>query len=349
MSEGGGIEASAPMRADLAGGTIDIWPLYLLHPGASTVNVALRLRARAVYEPGGEAWQLRAGDRAARRRVRPERLDAARDAAGQGDPFALVLRALGWFRPQRPGRLTTVVEGPPGGGIGGSSALLIALLGLAARLAGQRLRRDGLAELARDLESQVLGLPTGVQDYHPAIRGGVLQLHYGPGGTRVERLAVDPSTLAERLVLAYSGRAHSSAPSNWGLVRRRLDGEERATRCFADIARAAQGAGDALRAGDWRGLGRAIRLDWETRKRLDPGLCPSDLARLERAGVGAGAVAAKGCGAASGGCMLFLLRRPADREAVTEALVDAGATLLGMGVAASGLAVRRSGAPARER
>src|SRR2546427_10354984 len=44
------IESSAPTRVDLAGGTIDIWPLYLFHPGATTVNFALSLRARARIE-----------------------------------------------------------------------------------------------------------------------------------------------------------------------------------------------------------------------------------------------------------------------------------------------------------
>ena len=37
--------ASAPTRVDLAGGTVDIWPLYLFHPGAQTVNAAIGLRA----------------------------------------------------------------------------------------------------------------------------------------------------------------------------------------------------------------------------------------------------------------------------------------------------------------
>ena len=44
------IESSAPTRVDLAGGTIDIWPLYLFHPGATTVNFALSLRARVRIE-----------------------------------------------------------------------------------------------------------------------------------------------------------------------------------------------------------------------------------------------------------------------------------------------------------
>ena len=45
------IETSAPTRIDFAGGTIDIWPLYLFHPGAQTINAAISLRARATLEP----------------------------------------------------------------------------------------------------------------------------------------------------------------------------------------------------------------------------------------------------------------------------------------------------------
>jgi D-glycero-alpha-D-manno-heptose-7-phosphate kinase len=44
------IESTAPPRVDLAGGTIDIWPLYLFHPGATTVNFALSLYARVRIE-----------------------------------------------------------------------------------------------------------------------------------------------------------------------------------------------------------------------------------------------------------------------------------------------------------
>ena len=44
------INTSAPPRVDLAGGTIDIWPLYLFHPGATTVNFAVSLHARCRIE-----------------------------------------------------------------------------------------------------------------------------------------------------------------------------------------------------------------------------------------------------------------------------------------------------------
>ena len=45
------IRTSAPTRIDLAGGTIDIWPLYLFHPGAQTLNAAISLRASARIDP----------------------------------------------------------------------------------------------------------------------------------------------------------------------------------------------------------------------------------------------------------------------------------------------------------
>ena len=336
-----GWRARAPLRADLAGGTLDLWPLYLLHPDAMTVNVALSLQARVTYRGGGERWLLRAGDHGRRRSVAQGRVAEAARNAPAGDPFALVLHALAECSPLPPGCLTTTVQGPPGGGLGGSSALLIALMGLLARLGGlPPLRRRG-AERARDLEARVLGFPTGTQDHYPAIHGGVLALRYRVGGAAVQRLPADRRALADRLVLAYSGRPHASAPTNWRLFCRRIEGDPVAVRCFARIARAGSRAAEALGEGDWRGLAAAMNADWLARRELDPRLAPRPLLRLEQAARQAGVAAAKCCGAASGGCMLFLLRRPDDRPRVEAALREAGGALLPVRIPARGLVVER--------
>ena len=334
--------ASAPLRADLAGGTLDLWPLYLLHSDSSTVNMALALRARATYEPGGRLWELRAGDHGARLQLAASALTDAATESRDGDPFALVLRVLAHTGRRQAGRLTTTVDGPPGGGIGGSSALLVALYGLACRATGRPLRRQELASLARDLEAQVLGFPTGLQDYYPAIYGGALQLHYRPGRTRMERLPVDLDALERRLMLVYSGQPHASGPSNWRLYRRRIEREPAARDGFEAIARAALAAGEAMRGGDWGGLGHAMTADWKARQDIDGTLAPPDLRRLERAGLEAGAAAAKGCGAASGGCMLFLLRDPQDRQTVTAAVEVVAGRVLPVRIARSGLRVQRA-------
>ena len=53
------IEASAPTRIDLAGGTLDIWPLYLFHEGAQTLNAAISLRAHCSVRPYGRSRDRR--------------------------------------------------------------------------------------------------------------------------------------------------------------------------------------------------------------------------------------------------------------------------------------------------
>src|SRR5207237_9403467 len=47
------IESKAPTRVDFAGGTLDIWPLYLFHPGAVTGNAAISLYASCRIETNG--------------------------------------------------------------------------------------------------------------------------------------------------------------------------------------------------------------------------------------------------------------------------------------------------------
>jgi D-glycero-alpha-D-manno-heptose-7-phosphate kinase len=38
------VSATAPCRVDLAGATLDIWPLYLFHERVVTVNFAVDIR-----------------------------------------------------------------------------------------------------------------------------------------------------------------------------------------------------------------------------------------------------------------------------------------------------------------
>ncbi|NKB89857.1 MAG: hypothetical protein GKS06_16715 [Acidobacteria bacterium] len=335
------IVASAPLRVDLAGGTLDLWPLSVLHEDASTVNVALSLRARASYTSTRGGWHFEARDHEAELRVAAEGLRKAAAAATDGDFFALVLKVLDHIDWNESGHVVTSVDGPPGGGLAGSSALMVALLGLAHTGAGRRLDRKRCPALARDLEARVLGLPTGVQDYYPAIHGGALHLEYQPGATHCNRIAADFDALEARAVLAYSGKPHASAPSNWSIYRRRLEGERLAVESFSAISHAAAAAASALRRSDWRRLGEAMTSDWEARKRLDPALAPPALVDLETVGLEAGARAAKCCGAASGGTMLFLLKRPRDRRRVETTLSEAGARILPFKVARTGLTVRR--------
>src|ERR1700747_1160289 len=56
----GAIIAQAPCRADLAGGTIDLWPLYMFHPGALALNFAVNILTTCRITPlrgSGIQWR----------------------------------------------------------------------------------------------------------------------------------------------------------------------------------------------------------------------------------------------------------------------------------------------------
>src|SRR5256885_3528267 len=48
------IVALASCRIDLAGSTLDLWPLYLFHPGAVTVNFAVNILTRCQIIAGND-------------------------------------------------------------------------------------------------------------------------------------------------------------------------------------------------------------------------------------------------------------------------------------------------------
>src|SRR5881394_440147 len=121
----------APVRADLAGGTLDLWPLYLFHFGARIVNVAISYHAESeVAVVPGDAIEIHLTDQQyAHRYESMSELSA--------DPkAALIFRALEHFHLTGI-RITTRTDAPRGSGLGGSSALAITLVRALSEMAGK--------------------------------------------------------------------------------------------------------------------------------------------------------------------------------------------------------------------
>src|SRR4029453_17583353 len=171
------ISASAPTRIDLAGGTIDIWPLYLFHPGAQTLNAAISLRARAWIEPRpDERIELLSEDT-------DRMVNLPFDQLPDDQTLPLLGRLVHRFGVHGI-RLTTRGESPAGAGIAGSSALNVAVCGALASHLGSERQPEAILEIARDVEAQVIKVPTGLQDYRPAMYGGIAALELHAGETR---------------------------------------------------------------------------------------------------------------------------------------------------------------------
>jgi D-glycero-alpha-D-manno-heptose-7-phosphate kinase len=315
------IETSAPTRIDLAGGTLDIWPLYLFHQGAQTVNAAISLRARARIEPRADG-----------------RIVIASEDTGvtveAGDPGELrtrrelrLLSLLVHFFDARGLTLTTSSQSPAGAGIAGSSALNVAVAAALAAWTGRRFEPEALLQVAMNVEAQTIEVPTGLQDYRPAMYGGIAALELGVDGIRRVPLDVDPAELQRRIVLCYTGEPRNSGTNNWEITKRHIDGDRHVFDCFERIRDTAAAMRDALARSAWEEVGRAIAEEWANRKRLAPGVTTPAIDDLIARAASAGATAAKVCGAGGGGC-LFCYGPPERRDAIAEALARGGARLL---------------------
>jgi D-glycero-alpha-D-manno-heptose-7-phosphate kinase len=326
------LSASAPTRIDLAGGTIDIWPLYLFHAGAQTLNVAISLRAHvhvAAREDG---------------RVVIRSLDTNRSVnapdwialAGHGE-LTLLARLLHFFRADGL-TMTTRCESPAGAGIAGSSALNIAVCGAMNRWRHCGYDDETLLRIAMNVEAQAIGVPTGVQDYRPALYGGISAVELGADGVRRVVLDVDPLEIERRIVLAYTGAPRESGTNNWEMTKRHIDGNREVFDSFERIRDTAVAMRAALAREDWHEVGRQIAAEWENRKRLAAGVTTPFIEDLIGRAMRAGAMAAKVCGAGGGGC-LFCYAEPAERASVRAALAAGGATVLDYSVETEGLRV----------
>jgi D-glycero-alpha-D-manno-heptose-7-phosphate kinase len=326
------LAASAPTRIDLAGGTIDIWPLYLFHPGALTLNAAISLRAHVELDSRADgAIELRSIDT-----DRTVRARSWADLDGDGD-LALLAHLARHYQLEN-ATLTTRGESPAGAGIAGSSALTIAVCGALARWTGASCDAGELLQIAMNCECQTIKVPTGVQDYRPALYGGVAAIELGVGGIKRVGLDVDPRELEKRFVLAYTGAPRNSGTNNWEITKRHTDGDRHIFDCFERIRDTAVAMRAALQRGDWDEVGSQIAVEWDNRKRLAPGVTTAVIDDLIARARSAGATAAKVCGAGGGGC-LFCYGPPEVKQSIAAALAAGGARLLDYRIETEGLRV----------
>ena len=311
------ITASAPARIDLAGGTLDLWPLHVLHPGSVTVNLAIDRRASCRVRRSEDGWRVRSPESGLERQAR-------RSAELLENPAtALVGSLVQALEIEEPLEIELSSGVPFGSGLGGSSALTVALAGALERFAPSLPDHADPVAFVRDVETRVLGKPAGVQDYYPPLEGGLHRLWFEPGRTRCEREEVDASQWSRHLTLFDTGASHSSGMNNWEIFRTRLEGDRAVTERLERVRLAAVRMAAAAAARDFAAMGRALAEEWDARRRLAPVVTMSLIDRAVACAREAGAWSGKACGAGGGGCVVFL--SPAERtEGVRRALARLG-------------------------
>lgn len=333
------IESSAPTRVDLAGGTIDIPPLFLFHEGASTVNFAVDLLAKCRIETrADDVIVLESIDRGIKFETS---LGEIKDLYNE-PRLELLSKLVYFFNPETGFTMTTESQAPAGAGLAGSSTLNIACIGALNKLVGDRYPEESFIRIAANVECQVIKVPTGFQDYYSAQYGGAACIHFGVDGTRREPLDIDTQTLEQRIVVCYTGEPRNSGTNNWEITKRHIDGDIETFAVFEGIRDTSRDLRRALLENDWERVGEVLQAAHPRRKKLSPNITTPPMDSLIEKALAKGAIAAKVCGAGGGGCIAFFCEENRRTEVEQVLAQEPEVEVLRWNLSAQGLVVKVS-------
>lgn len=313
------VVARAPARLDFGGGWTDV-PPYGEEMGGFVCNLAITRHATVRLHE--QATPAASRDDLTSAAIRRARLD---DVA-----------------------VELATDFPPGAGLGGSSAVGVALQAAIASWREEVIDRDTLARRSRSVEVEELGVAGGWQDHYAAAFGGALGLTF-TDGIDVRALPVDDaltSQLERRCVVAYTGESRISGATITAVLDAYRDRAPQVVTALARMAELARQMADAIATGSLDDLGTLVGEHWTHQRSLHPRITTAGIERTLAAAHESGALGGKALGASGGGCVLAIAREGREHE-VREAMSRV-ATLVPFGVDREGVRVERraQGAPA---
>ncbi|HID95462.1 MAG TPA: hypothetical protein EYP53_05320 [Candidatus Latescibacteria bacterium] len=308
------IRCSAPGRAGIIGNPSDMY-------GGSVISCTTQERAEVILE---ESDQLSFESGGKNLVVKKEE-----DLLLNGDEFDIpraVVRFLGLEGLKVKLHLKTDI--PLRAGLSGSTAMLVATLNALLAFTEEDLNRFQRAELARQIELDLMKIVCGYQDAYMCTFGGInfmdfrdKQFYRGPEkepyGT-VESL--NPYVKEIPFVVAHTGLQRVSGSVHKPIRDRWLEGEKKVLEAYVRMAQLARMGKKALIEEDWEKLGALMNENHHLQR--DLGGSGEKNEELIRVALECGALGAKLAGAGGGGTIIALHLEP---EEMIQFLKNAGA------------------------
>jgi D-glycero-alpha-D-manno-heptose-7-phosphate kinase len=228
--------------------------------------------------------------------------------------------------------ITLFSEAPAGASTGTSAAVTVALVGALDALTPGRMTAHEVAYAAHRVETERLGLQSGIQDQLCSAYGAInyIEMFSYPHAS-VSPIQVPNAVwweLERRLALVFLGRSHSSSAVHEAVIAG-LEREGAASPRLAALRRTAGQARDALFAGDFAALGRAMTQNTDAQRALHPSLVSADAETVITIAREHGALGWKvnGAGGEGGSVTLLCGASASERRALLRALPQANPLL----------------------
>ena len=300
--------SKAPLRIGLAGGGTDVSPYSDLYGGA-ILNATISLSAYATIEPLAENKIIvQALDRD---EIQVYDFLTELPIDGKLDLLKGVYNRIQKDYPvPLPGfRLSTFVDAPAGSGLGTSSTLVVAILGVFAEMLKLTLRDYTLAHYAYAIERIDLRLAGGKQDQYAATFGGVNFMEfYAADKVIVNPLRIKPEFLHElenNLVLYFTATSRESAAIITEQVKNVNQKNEKSIEAMHQLKEQALMMKESLLTGRLDAIGEILDFGFQQKRKMAANISNENIEEIYSAAKKAGATGGKISGAGGGGFMIF--------------------------------------------
>jgi D-glycero-alpha-D-manno-heptose-7-phosphate kinase len=307
------ITSSAPVRIDFGGSTLDLTPLVPLFPENVVTNLALSLRAEVRCCVRKQGISIHDTDN-----KQGIECDGIKSLAAE-KKFILFYETMKTLGIDNGIGIEYKTGSPFGAGLGGSSALLIALLsGLQMFKDGSNLGDLDLIEEAAVIEKRIIGGPTGKQDYVSAVKGGLNAIRFSSDRIEIEMLPLDKQEFSSRLCVLFTGRAHFSGDNNFSVVNKALSGDIKTLSGLEQLKESSKAVYVSLKSMDFPSLIFSLNEEMKIRKDFFPSFTTNLIESLAAKAQSMGG-ALKVCGAGGGGSVFAFFCDSVPAEFLDEA------------------------------
>ncbi len=298
-------KVKSPMRFDLAGGTLDLWPVWALLGKACTVNVSISLYTECEIKPLTSAKIEIVSDDF----KKTWSFDDLTSLLASTDKDLLFYQAhVRKWMPSSGFRITTRSESPMGGGLGGSSSLSVSVYKAFAQWLGDKDDIHQMVRACSNIEAFILKTPTGTQDYYGAASQGLNIIDFDFSGIRLQTLQSHRQVMADKLMIVYTGKTHHSGINNWQVLKKYIDGDLETNKALESLQQTAFDMRAACLAGNWQQIPQLFTKEFEARLLLADSFVSPEILKLKTLADRNGAEGFKICGAGGGGCVGLWLK-----------------------------------------
>lgn len=329
------IRARAPLRISFAGGGTDVPPFPQLEGGCVLSTTISRYAYCTLQPRDDQNIGVQSLDYGLSITYPPE------DALEYDGKLDLAKAAIRELVPtgQRGFDLLIHSEAPPGSGLGASSAMMVALVGVLKEYANLPLTDYEVAEMACHIEREELGIQGGLQDQYAAAFGGFNYIEFLSDRVIVNPLKVSPDIVNElqyNLLLAYTGTMRLSGHIIQDQVDRYERREPETLDALRELKHLTVEMKNALLRRQLGDFGQLLHEEWMHKKRVSARISGAELDTLYALAREHGALGGKVTGAGGGGYML-LYCRTGKKQIVAERLKQVGCTITDFSLEPMGL------------